>query len=88
VNKLEKCLELIYTEHIKFLKKQVEKIEKTLEMRDQLKNFYLEYFKREDEYIKNEKAKMKTETYFVMTQIIAKIKCCVEHVIQCARPLS
>ena len=42
--------------HIKFLKKQVEKIEKTIEMRDQLKNFYLEYFKREDEYIKNEKA--------------------------------
>jgi chromosome segregation ATPase len=42
--------------HLKFLKKQVEKIEKTIEMRDQLKNFYLEYFKREDEYIKNEKA--------------------------------
>jgi chromosome segregation protein len=47
--------------HIKFLKKQVEKIEKTLEMRDQLKNFYLEYFKREDEYIKNEKAKLAEE---------------------------
>lgn len=47
--------------HIKFLKKQVEKIEKTLEMRDQLKSFYLEYFKREDEYIKNEKAKLVDE---------------------------
>ena len=47
--------------HIKFLKKQVEKIEKTLEMREALKNFYLEYFKREDEYIKNEKAKLAEE---------------------------
>jgi len=47
--------------HIKFLKKQVEKIEKTIEMREQLKNFYLEYFKREDEYIKNEKAKLAEE---------------------------
>jgi chromosome segregation protein len=47
--------------HIKFLKKQVEKIEKTIEMRDQLKNFYLEYFKREDEYIKNEKVKLAEE---------------------------
>ena len=45
----------------KFLKKQVEKIEKTLEMREQLKNFYLEYFKREDEYIKAEKAKLAEE---------------------------
>ena len=47
--------------HIKFLKKQVEKIEKTIEMREQLKNFYLEYFKREDDYIKNEKAKLAEE---------------------------
>jgi len=38
--------------HFKFLKKQVEKIEKTLEMRKELKGFYLEYFKREDSYIK------------------------------------
>lgn len=44
--------------HLKFLKRQVEKIEKTIEMRDQLKNFYLEYFKREDEYIKSEKARL------------------------------
>jgi len=47
--------------HLKFLKKQVEKIEKTIEMRDQLKNFYLEYFKREDDYIKNEKANLAEE---------------------------
>jgi chromosome segregation protein len=46
---------------LKFLKKQVEKIEKTIEMREQLKNFYLEYFKREDEYIKVEKARLVEE---------------------------
>jgi len=38
--------------HFKFLKKQVEKIEKTLNMREELKGFYLEYFKREDSYTK------------------------------------
>lgn len=47
--------------HLRFLKKQVEKIEKTIEMRDQLKNFYLEYFKREDEYLKAEKVKLAEE---------------------------
>ncbi len=47
--------------HLKFLKKQVEKIEKTIEMREQLKNFYLEYFKREDEYIKGEKDRLTEE---------------------------
>ncbi len=47
--------------HLKFLKKQVEKIEKTIEMREQLKNFYLEYFKREDEYIKVEKSRLVEE---------------------------
>jgi len=38
--------------HIKFLKKQVEKIEKTIEMRNDLKLLYQEYFKREVDYIK------------------------------------
>ncbi len=38
--------------HLKFLKKQVDKIEKSLEMRENLKTLYLEYFKREDLYIK------------------------------------
>jgi len=55
--------------HIKFLKKQVEKIEKTLEMRDQLKNFYLEYFKREDEYIKAEKAKLAEEKRLPLAEL-------------------
>lgn len=47
--------------HIKFLKKQVEKIEKTQEMRDQLKSFYLEYFKRESEYIRVERERLADE---------------------------
>lgn len=47
--------------HLKFLKKQVEKVEKTIELRDQLKNFYLEYFKREEVYLKNEKDRLTEE---------------------------
>jgi len=47
--------------HIKFLKKQVEKIEKTAEMCAQLKDFYLEYFKRESEYIREENSKLNAE---------------------------
>lgn len=38
--------------HIRFLKKQVEKVEKALEMKEDLKSKSLEYLKREDEYIK------------------------------------
>ncbi len=38
--------------HIKFLKKQVEKIEKTIEMQTELKAMYREYFKREEKYLK------------------------------------
>ena len=41
--------------HIKFLKKQVEKIEKAKEMRNDLKDLYAEYLKREEEYIKQSK---------------------------------
>lgn len=41
--------------HIKFLKKQVEKIEKANEMREGLKNMYKNYFAREESYLKNEK---------------------------------
>jgi len=55
--------------HIKFLKKQVEKIEKTIEMREQLKNFYLEYFKREDEYIKAEKARLAEEKRIPLAEL-------------------
>jgi len=38
--------------HIRFLKKQVEKIEKTKELIESLKVFYKEYLKREEVYIK------------------------------------
>ncbi|MDD5068997.1 MAG: hypothetical protein PHN89_05395, partial [Candidatus Pacebacteria bacterium] len=43
------------TPHLTFLKKQVEKVEKALVMKDELTNLYLEYFKREDAYLKHEK---------------------------------
>ncbi len=42
--------------HLKFLKKQVEKVEKVAEFREELKKLYKEYFKREEIYIKSEKA--------------------------------
>jgi len=37
--------------HLKFLKKQVEKVEKTIALRDELKNLYKEYLKRESMYL-------------------------------------
>ncbi|MDO8579291.1 MAG: AAA family ATPase [bacterium] len=37
--------------HIKFLKKQVERVEKTIALREELKNLYKEYLKRESEYL-------------------------------------
>ncbi len=37
--------------HIKFLKKQVEKVERALELKEELKNEALEYLRREEEYI-------------------------------------
>ena len=44
--------------HLKFLKKQVEKVEKVQEMREMLKSLYQEYFKREEVYIKHERARL------------------------------
>jgi len=37
--------------HLKYLKKQVEKAERSLEVQAQLKHLYAEYFKREDTYL-------------------------------------
>lgn len=37
--------------HIRFLKKQVEKVQKSIELRDELQKSALEYCRREDEYI-------------------------------------
>ena len=42
--------------HIRFLKKQVEKIEKAKEMSEELKGLYAEYLKREEVYVKTEKS--------------------------------
>ncbi len=47
--------------HLKFLKKQVEKVERVQEMRNELQQLYKEYFKREEEYLKHEKASIDHE---------------------------
>ncbi len=47
--------------HLKFLKKQVEKVEKVQEMREELRKLYREYFKREEVYLKSEKDRISTE---------------------------
>lgn len=44
--------------HIKFLKKQVEKIEKAQTLKSELIALYQEYFRREEAYIKIEKARI------------------------------
>jgi chromosome segregation protein len=41
--------------HLKFLKKQVEKVEKVQELREELRKLYKEYFKREETYLVHEK---------------------------------
>ncbi len=41
--------------HIKFLKKQVEKVEKAIELRNELEKEALEYLRREEHYIENSK---------------------------------
>lgn len=47
--------------HIRFLEKQVEKVEKAREMRVELESLYKEYFRREDLYIKTEKTGLEAE---------------------------
>lgn len=47
--------------HITFLKKQVEKLEKAKEMREQLNGLYQEYLKREEIFIQKEKKSLKEE---------------------------
>lgn len=47
--------------HIRFLKRQVEKVEKSIAMREELKGFSLEYLKRESEYISYNKNKIAEE---------------------------
>ncbi len=47
--------------HLKFLKKQVEKIEKVLEMKKSLVGFYQEYFKREEMFLQSQRKKIENE---------------------------
>ncbi len=47
--------------HLRFLKKQVEKIEKCEEMRRELVGLYREYFNSEDYYIRTEKGRLTIE---------------------------
>lgn len=44
--------------HLKFLKKQVEKIEKTKELKDNLISLYRQYFRRENNYLESLKKKL------------------------------
>lgn len=44
--------------HLKFLKKQVEKIEKVRELKAELKVLYLDYLKREEIYLEQEKERL------------------------------
>ena len=47
--------------HIKFLKKQVEKVEKAEELKNKLTSFYREYLKRESVYLKNQRENLESE---------------------------
>ena len=47
--------------HLKFLKKQVEKLEQANEMRECLKELYRNYFKREELYLKTERNRLEDE---------------------------
>ena len=47
--------------HLKFLKKQVEKVEKVAELREELRKIYKEYLKREEIYLKNERSRIDLE---------------------------
>ncbi|MCX6701827.1 MAG: AAA family ATPase [Candidatus Zambryskibacteria bacterium] len=54
--------------HIRFLKKQVEKVQKTIELRDDLQNQALEYCRREDEYIKQTTKRIDEEKSPLLTK--------------------
>jgi chromosome segregation protein len=68
--KLEKTMENIgsveslrkeIAPHLRFLKKQVEKMEKAVSMKEELKDLSREYLKREDEYIRTNKETINNE---------------------------
>jgi chromosome segregation protein len=47
--------------HLKFLEKQVEKVNKVQELREELRKLYKEYFKKEEVYLKLERNRISTE---------------------------
>ncbi|MBX4210555.1 AAA family ATPase [Candidatus Parcubacteria bacterium] len=47
--------------HLKFLQKQVEKVEKAFELKKTLADLYKDYLKREDNYLKENKARLEAE---------------------------
>jgi len=47
--------------HIRFLKKQVEKVQKSIELKDELQKQALEYCRREEEYINIQKSKVESQ---------------------------
>lgn len=57
--------------HIRFLKRQVEKVEKSIAMREELKGLSLEYLKRESEYIIFNENRIKKEKKAPKEELIA-----------------
>lgn len=55
--------------HLNFLRKQVEKFEKTKEMQVELLGLYREYLKRESIYLEEEKAKLHSERHRISTEL-------------------
>lgn len=55
--------------HLNFLKKQVEKFEKTQELRDNLLILYKEYLKKESIYLEKEKNSLNSEKKHISTQL-------------------
>ena len=60
--------------HLKFLKKQVEKIEKVLEMKKSLVGFYQEYFKREEMYLRSQRKRIENELAKVTKKVVYPAK--------------
>ncbi|TSC67689.1 MAG: Chromosome partition protein smc, partial [Parcubacteria group bacterium Gr01-1014_72] len=61
------CKEL--APHVKFLKKQVEKVERAFQMKDELKHLYLEYFRREELYMKHAREALREERHLPETRL-------------------
>lgn len=57
--------------HLKFLKKQVEKVEKVQELREDLRKLYKEYFKREEVYLKKERERIDEQKNPLMKELSA-----------------